>query len=106
MKIKPTEVRLVAQMLERPAEDADDLARQVIEALDAKRASDNEQWVAIYQWNKGGLVTCAFGPYGTRTQAERAVKGMVSPSEPLAKAMVLQVKEYRDTPKPTKKAKA
>lgn len=101
--MKPTEVRLVAGLLEKPAADAEDLARQIIESLDEKRARDDEQWVVVYQWKPGGhLVTCCWGPYPTRTKAERATREMVSPSEPLARAMILRVDTYRDTPKPAK----
>lgn len=94
MRIKPTEVRLVAKMLEQPAEDADSLAESIIVALDEKRQKD-ERWMVIYQWQpkEERFVTISYGPFNTRKQAEKALSGLVSPSEPLAKGMVCKVSE-------------
>ena len=94
--MKPTEIRLVASMLERPADDAEDLAKQIIEALDAKRSKD-DRFVAIYQWRPADeqIVTIAYGPYSTGRKATKAVASMVSPSEPLARAMILKCREVQ-----------
>ena len=94
MRIKPTEVRLVSQLLAQPAADADELAEKIISNLDTKRMKD-EKWVVIYQWQpqEGRFVTITYGPFNTRKQAEKALGGLVSPSEPLAKGMVCKLSE-------------
>ena len=94
MRIKPTEIRLVSEMLAQPAADADELAEKIITSLDSKRMKD-EKWVVIYQWQpqEGRFVTITYGPYNTRKQAERAMGGLVSPSEPLAKGMICKLSE-------------
>lgn len=93
-RIKPTEIRLVAKMLEKPAEDADSLAESIIVALDEKRAKD-EKWMVIYQWNpqEGAFVTITYGPFPTRKGAEKALAGLISPGLPLAKGMVCKVRD-------------
>lgn len=93
-RIKPTEIRLVAKMLEQPADDADSLAESIIVALNDKRQKD-ERWMVIYQWQpkQERFVTITYGPFNTRKQAEKALGGLVSPGEPLAKGMVCKVSE-------------
>lgn len=94
MRIKPTEIRLVADLLSKPAADADELAEMIITNLDTKRMKD-ERWVVIYQWQpqEGRFVTITYGPFNTRKQAEKAMDGLVSPSEPLAKGMVCKLSD-------------
>lgn len=94
MRIKPTEVRLVADLLAQPAADADELAEKIITNLDTKRMKD-ERWVIIYQWQpeEGRFITMTYGPFNTRKQAEKAMGGLVSPSEPLARGMVCKLSE-------------
>lgn len=94
MRIKPTEVRLVAEMLAQPAADAEELAEMIITNLDTKRMKD-ERWVIIYQWQpqEGRFVTITYGPFNTRKQAEKAMSGLVSPSEPLAKGMICKLSD-------------
>jgi hypothetical protein len=93
-RVKPTEIRLVSSMLLKPAEDADSLAESIILALDEKRQKD-ERWMVIYQWQpkEERFVTITYGPFNTRKQAEKALGGLVSPGEPLAKGMVCKVAE-------------
>ena len=94
MRVKPTEVRLVSDLLSKPAADADELAETIITSLDSKRMKD-EKWVVIYQWQpqEGRFVTITYGPYNTRKQAEKAMSGLVSPGEPLAKGMVCKLSD-------------
>jgi len=93
-RIKPTEVRLVATMLQKPADDADSLAESIIVALDDKRAKD-DKWMVIYQWQpqEQRFVTITYGPFNTQKQAEKALSGLVSPGVPLAKGMVCKVSD-------------
>lgn len=76
-RVKPTEVRLVSNLLAHPADSADDLAEQIIKELDDKRAKETQWSVVYYDPNTQALI--AYGPYGTEGAAERALKGLVSP---------------------------
>ena len=51
--------------------------------------------MVIYQWQpqEGRFVTITYGPYNTRKQAEKAMSGLVSPGEPLAKGMVCKLSD-------------
>jgi len=73
---KPTEVRIVAALLEEEAESATDLAKRIIDALDQKRETDDQTWVVVHVWRS--IVTC-LGPYATRNAAEKAASKQVSP---------------------------
>lgn len=92
MKVKPTEVRLVSGLLQQEHPDADTLAETIIQSLDDKRAKE-DQWVVIYQWqpNEGQFVTLTYGPFNTRKRAEKCMDSLVSPGEPLAKAMICRM---------------
>jgi hypothetical protein len=68
--MKPTEVRMVAELLLGEAEDAEDLAARIIVALGEARAG-REQWVAVAQVL--GFVI-ASGPWPTKLQAEKDLK--------------------------------
>lgn len=94
MRTKPTEIRLVADLLTKPAADADELAEMIITSLDTKRMKD-ERWVIIYQLQPpdGRFVTITYGPFNTRKQAEKAMGGLVSPGEPLAKGMICKLSD-------------
>lgn len=94
VKVKPTEVRLVSNLLLEPANDSEELAEKIITQLDTKRMKD-DRWVIIYQWQpqQERFITLTYGPYNTRKQAERAMSGLVSPGPPLAKGMVCKLSE-------------
>jgi hypothetical protein len=51
MKAKATEVRLIAQLLEEPAEDTNDLATKILEALATKRKADDTVWIGLFHWD-------------------------------------------------------
>lgn len=72
--------------------DADTLAEEIIRTIDDKRAKE-ERWVVIYQWQREGsrMVTITYGPYTTRKRAEKVLGDLVSPGEPLAKAMICKL---------------
>ena len=50
MRPKATEVRLIARLLEEPAEDTNDLATKILNALADKRAQDDTVWVFLHHW--------------------------------------------------------
>lgn len=80
-RVKPTEIRLVADLLMQEAPDAEGLARTIIESLDEKRAQEAGKQppycVVYYEPNTVTLST--YGPFSTEKQAERLVKSLVSP---------------------------
>lgn len=91
--MKPSEVKLVAQMLEQEHPDATSLAKEIIRALDDKRKED-DLYVLMAQL---GQLVIGWGPYPTSNKAHTAATKMVSPSrtEPLP-YRVVHLK--RDTP--------
>lgn len=71
MAPRPTEITLVAKMMDPEAsEDAKALARDIIEALDAARA-DREWWLVSARTLKDGP-TLTIGPFSTKNQALKA----------------------------------
>lgn len=92
MKVKPTEVRLVASMLEQEADSAHDLATRIITELDGKRARDNEVWCLLY-YDPNVRVYATFGPYSTKGAADRASKALASSGPQPGRAMPLRLRE-------------
>jgi hypothetical protein len=70
MAPRPSDVRAIEALLLSPAEDAAELARSVIEALDALRA-ERETYAVVAVAPYG--VSWSYGPFATRHQAERAI---------------------------------
>jgi len=80
MATKPTEIKLVASILDQEHEDAETAAKAVIEALDAKREGD-PSWAAFVSTNMrlgGKWLTVGRGPFTTKRQAEKALLRVVS----------------------------
>lgn len=69
MAPRPTEVKLVAKLLESEAKSVTELAQRVILALDESRRT-REEWVMV-MYDKP--MVYAFGPYPTRNQANEPV---------------------------------
>lgn len=91
MRLKPTEVRLVADIISREYDSADEAAEAAIRALDEKRAKD-ESWCFLY-YDPNGKVYITFGPYKTKNAAERARKNLSSPGPLPARGMPLKLRE-------------
>ena len=85
MRAKPTEVRLVASLLMGEADDAEELAGRIIQALDEKRARDNTPWAIVYHDPNTGTVI-PYGPFPTASAAEKVRKDLVSPGPLPARA--------------------
>ena len=68
MKPKVTEIRLIARLLEEPAEDTNDLATKILEALATKRATDDTVWVGLIPLGRASALS-AYGPYNTQNRA-------------------------------------
>lgn len=85
MAAKKTEVRLIAGILEGPAEDTGELAERIITALDEKRAKDDTLYAVVTEWH--GVVTM-YGPFGTRNRADKVLGSLASPGPTPMKAAV------------------
>jgi len=71
MAPRPTEITLVAKMMDPDvSDDAKELARNIIDALDAMRA-DREWWLVSARTLRNGP-TLTVGPYSTKNQALKA----------------------------------
>lgn len=94
-RLKPTEVRLVADILAAPPVDTvEGLAEAIITALDEKRESV-PQWVTImHEPNVHELVP--FGPYSTENQARKALGQLASAGPKPASAWVRKVRPIPD----------
>lgn len=69
-RIKPTEVRAVAALLDDPADDVHELAASVVAKLNELRESE-AAWVAVCV-SRGKLVA-VYGPYASHTSARADV---------------------------------
>lgn len=79
-KPRPTEIKLVANLLDPDAtnsEGATDLAIEIIEALDKSRTK-RESFVLVTQLAKWAPVQ-AWGEFNTKLQAEKFSSNLVSP---------------------------
>lgn len=81
MAPRPTEVKLVAKMMDPDvSEDAMELARNIIDALDAARA-DREQWLVSARTMREGP-TLTVGPWSTKNQALKAAGKIAFADDP------------------------
>lgn len=91
-RVKPTEIRLVEEMLLDEHPDATSLARDIIIALDTKRESDELYALLTQQGN----VLWGYGPYPTSHAALKAAGKMVAPGPEPMPCRVVRL--WRDTP--------
>lgn len=78
-RIRPTEKRMIADLLLEPAEDAEELAERIIRALDEKRQDDKQYVVIVVD---PGVGTYVYGPFPGRKSALNAIgKRVVAASE-------------------------
>lgn len=81
MAPRPTEVTLVAKIMDPDvSEDAKELARNIIDALDAAR-EDREWWVVSARTIRNGP-TLTIGPYSTKNQALKAAGKIAFADDP------------------------
>lgn len=73
--MKPTEIKLVAAMLEEEHPDAQSLARAIITALDEKRQGDK---VFVLGAMLDGM-PLLWGPFATANQAAKAAGKLAAP---------------------------
>lgn len=89
-RVKPTEIRLIADLLQKPADDADELAERIIRSLDEKREKDERWGVVYYDPNTKAVIN--YGPYATKTQAQKALSGLVSPGPKPAAGIAVKLR--------------
>lgn len=96
-KPRPTEIKLVANLLDPDAtnsEGAADLAIEIIEALDKSRAKRESyivvaklaQWVPYQSW----------GEFSTRLQAEKFLTHLVAPDAEGGRATIIKLDQAND----------
>jgi hypothetical protein len=94
-KPRPTEVKLVASLLDpdnATSEDAMDLATEIIEALDKSRAK-RESYILVAQLAHWAPVQ-SFGEFSTKLQAEKFVKNLSAvDKDGVGKAVVCRLEE-------------
>lgn len=92
MRLRPTEVKAVAALLDSPADDVTDLARTVIQTLDEMRAARD---VYVILLHNPGVGIVAFGTFDTRKQAERFMQKEVGAATEGARAGIRKlIKEW------------
>lgn len=91
-RVKPTEIRLVADLLQKPAEDADELSELIIRSLDEKRMSDS----CFVLGTMIGDIPLLWGPFATANQASKAASKLTSPGPEPLKGRVMRVKRIED----------
>lgn len=92
MRAKPTEIRLVATLLEEEHPDAESLAKEIITRLDEKRLSDP----CFILGTMFGDIPLLWGPFATANQASKAASKLTSPGPEPLKGRVMQVKRIED----------
>lgn len=87
-RIKPTEIKLVAGIIDPDGESPDDaaaMAAEIIEALELKRAKD-DQWIIAARLADWAPIT-AYGPWSTQNQAVKFSKHLSGEGNPRAVAV-------------------
>jgi hypothetical protein len=69
-RLKPTEIKAVAELLEAPASDTADLARDILRKVNEMRERESLWVVAVARPRREAQL---FGPYLTQAEAKRAV---------------------------------
>jgi hypothetical protein len=82
-----TEVRLVAQLLNEPADNIEQLAHDIITTLDEQRATRTNYVVVV---NDSGILS-AWGTYRTIKEALKSIGEPIIASKPAAKRWLLKL---------------
>lgn len=85
-RVRPSEHRAVVELLDAPAESVEDLATDVIQAIDALRAKRKDYVVVVYD---PGVSVHVHGPYITEAAARRDIGNNVIAASAGAYALVL-----------------
>ena len=83
MTARPTEVKAIAELLNQPADDVNDLAKRAIHALDEMRKSRTQYAILVLHTGAGYAV---YGPYDTPNQARKDVGKNIIAAGPGSKA--------------------
>lgn len=85
-RIRPSEHRAVVELLDAPAESVEELATDVILAIDALRAKRKDWVVVVYD---PGVAVHVHGPYITENAARKDIGNNVYAASKGAYALVL-----------------
>lgn len=85
-RVRPTEHRAVLALLDAPAESVEELATDVIQAIDELRAKRRD-WVVVV--HDPGVCVHVHGPYVTQAAAQRDIGRNVFAASDGAHALVL-----------------
>lgn len=85
-RVRPTEHRAVVELLDAPADSVEDLATDVIQAIDSLRAKRKDWVVVVYD---PGVCVHVHGPYLTENAARRDIGNSVFAASAGAYALVL-----------------
>ena len=78
-RVRPTEHRAIVKLLNEPAESVEELAAEVIIAIDELRATRKDYVVVVYD---PGVAVHIHGPYITKNAAQRDIgKNVYAASE-------------------------
>lgn len=83
-RLRPTEVKAIAALLNEPADSVEDLARQVLARVDELRAGRKEYVVVLLD----GRIVSTWGPYDTVKEAEKRVGRHIIASRPGKKGIL------------------
>lgn len=78
---RPTLIRAVANLLQEPAEDAEELAERIIALID-ELESEREKYAVVKTFGSDPRNLGAIGPFNTRKQAEKAISSGLIPFMP------------------------
>ncbi len=90
MRLRPLEVRLVASLLQEEAEDAEELAGRIIQALDESREKRDSHCV-VAQLGPAYPVT-VYGPYSTNQAATKVYKSLAAPGPEEGRAAIVKMR--------------
>lgn len=84
MRILPTEIKLIAAMLEEPADDSSELARRILIALEESRAKRKHFVIVV---DDSGLIS-TWGTYSTVKEALKQVGNPIIAARPGARGIL------------------
>lgn len=93
-RVKPTELKTVISLLEAEHPDVEQLAREVILELKSRWINEDYYAVLMYDPNSGQIYS--FGPYLSKSQAEKSLGGLVSAGPIPSKGWVTKLYEVKD----------
>jgi putative methionine-R-sulfoxide reductase with GAF domain len=92
MRHRPTELKAVADLLEREHESVDDLAQELLDLLVDIKWKRGAYCVVVYQF--GNVFT--YGPFANKAEATRAVGKEIVAGEVNARGAIVRVRDMTE----------